>query len=135
MPKQTKQQRIEELEATLEQINAVRESIVASQSVNFSLHIYPLVAILGQAGIDTPDFDEMCWTYNEEPGRRFTQPGTYERLGIVLEKRGLKSVNNPLLKGRCECAHSTQKHTNVVGDRHCLIEGCDCKSLRMRSDA
>jgi hypothetical protein len=46
----TQRARIAELESTLETISAIRDSIVGGQTINWSEHIYPLVAALDAAG-------------------------------------------------------------------------------------
>ncbi len=43
--------RIAELEAALNSINDIRNSIIGLQSINWSEHIYPLVEVLEKAGI------------------------------------------------------------------------------------
>jgi hypothetical protein len=45
-------ERIAELEATLTAINAIRNSIIGAQTLNWSEHIYPLVAVLDNAGVE-----------------------------------------------------------------------------------
>lgn len=120
----------------LEQISAIRESIVAHQNINWSAHIYPLVAVLGQAGIDTPDidFEDMTATYLADSN---THRGVdaYTKLGIVLEERGLRPENNPLLRANCECAHKRASHRNVVGDTRCEVDGCACTRMRARASS
>lgn len=44
--------RAAELEAVLSTINDIRNSIIGFQTVNFSEHVYPLVAALKRAGIE-----------------------------------------------------------------------------------
>ena len=44
------QEKVSLLDVTLMKINVIRESIVGLQTVNFSEHIYPLVAALNTAG-------------------------------------------------------------------------------------
>lgn len=41
---------LERYRTALEKIDAIRNSIVGRQSVHWSMHIYPLVAALGEAG-------------------------------------------------------------------------------------
>ena len=43
---------VERLRRALSQINAIRNSIVGFQAINWSEHIYPLVAALDEAGIE-----------------------------------------------------------------------------------
>jgi hypothetical protein len=47
-----REKRIAELEATLTAINAIRNSIIGAQTMNWSEHIYPLVAALDRAGVE-----------------------------------------------------------------------------------
>lgn len=42
----------------LEGINRIRNSIVGAQTINWSEHIYPLVALLGRAGIEGLPYPE-----------------------------------------------------------------------------
>jgi len=49
---------IERLKKALGKINAIRNSIVGAQSVNWSEHIYPLVAALSEVGIDGLPYPE-----------------------------------------------------------------------------
>jgi hypothetical protein len=44
-------------EAALQKINAIRNSIVGCQTVNFSEHVYPLVAALDEAGFVGDGYD------------------------------------------------------------------------------
>lgn len=122
-----------ELEKALGCISAIRESIVAHQNINWSAHIYPLVAVLNQAGFDIADidFDDLKATYLADSDT-YRGVDAYTKLGIVLEERGLLPENNPLLKHSCECAHKRSSHRNVVGDTRCEVDGCDCTRVRAR---
>jgi hypothetical protein len=42
----------------LERINAIRNSIVGTQTVNWSAHVYPLVAALNEAGFEGQGYEE-----------------------------------------------------------------------------
>lgn len=44
--------RCERMRTALFKINAIRNDIIARQSINWSRHIYPLVAALGEAGYE-----------------------------------------------------------------------------------
>jgi hypothetical protein len=48
---QAERDRAEKLSIALAKINAIRNSIIGCQSINWSEHIYPLVAALNEAGI------------------------------------------------------------------------------------
>lgn len=50
--------RNQELTTALSKINEIRNSIVGYQSVNFSAHIYPLVAALNEAGFKGEGYEE-----------------------------------------------------------------------------
>lgn len=50
--------RAEKAEAALQKINAIRNSIVGFQAINWSEHIYPLVAALNEAGIEGQSYPE-----------------------------------------------------------------------------
>lgn len=45
-------------EEALERINRIRNSIVGAQAINWSEHIYPLVAILNRAGLEGLPYPE-----------------------------------------------------------------------------
>jgi hypothetical protein len=47
-----------ELRSALTKINYIRNSIVAMQKVNFSEHVYPLVAALDEAGFEGMDYPQ-----------------------------------------------------------------------------
>lgn len=51
-------QKLEEAKAALGLINAVRNSIIGTQTVNWSAHVYPLVAALDAAGYEGLGYDE-----------------------------------------------------------------------------
>jgi hypothetical protein len=48
---------VERLRGALAKIDAIRNSIVGCQSVNWSEHIYPLVAALGEAGYEGEEYE------------------------------------------------------------------------------
>lgn len=48
----------EKLRAALNKINAIRNSIIGTQSINWSAHIYPLVTVLNEAGFDGQGYEE-----------------------------------------------------------------------------
>jgi hypothetical protein len=110
----------------MSQINAIRESIVAHQNINWSAHIYPLVAILDAAGCETPSIEEM----EERFVSTAVGDGSYERLGQVLEERGMDREINPLLRGKCTCGHGRDGHHNVIGDSHCRVKDCGCRQFK-----
>jgi hypothetical protein len=57
-------------DTALDKINAIRNSIVAFQAINWSEHIYPLVAALNEAGIEGEPY-----------------PGNREYLGSIIDQR------------------------------------------------
>jgi len=50
--------RAERAEAALAKVNAIRNSIIGSQTVNWSEHVYPLVAALDAAGVEGLGYEE-----------------------------------------------------------------------------
>jgi len=50
-------ERIAKLEAALQKISDIRDSIVGAQCFNFSEHAYPLVAVLREAGFDGAGYE------------------------------------------------------------------------------
>lgn len=51
-------ERVAQLEALGEKINAIRNSIIGLQKLNWSEHVYPLVAALNDAGFDGMEYPE-----------------------------------------------------------------------------
>ena len=49
---------IEKLTAALSKIDAIRNSIIGCQAMNWSAHVYPLVAALGDAGYEGQGYEE-----------------------------------------------------------------------------
>jgi hypothetical protein len=50
--------RLSKLEAAMEKINNIRNSIIGTQTINWSEHIYPLVAALSEAGLQGLPYPE-----------------------------------------------------------------------------
>ncbi len=50
--------RVEVTEAALAKIDAIRNDIIGRQTINWSQHIYPLVAALGEAGFEGEGYEE-----------------------------------------------------------------------------
>ncbi len=110
---------------TLVEISAIRDSIVGSQSVNWSEHIYPLVAALDKAGFKGAGYEISRKNYGtliehlsraeaerdmlrdcEQEGACATPPGCVrhwvERNGeLVVERDALRSVE-PRAEGYAE---------------------------------
>ena len=53
-----KQAEIEQLRTALEKIDDIRNSIIGTQNINWSEHIYPLVAALEEAGFEGKSYAE-----------------------------------------------------------------------------
>lgn len=49
---------IDRLTEALQKISEIRDSIIGRQNVNWSMHIYPLVAALGDAGFEGTEYPE-----------------------------------------------------------------------------
>lgn len=79
---------VETTDRALRQISAIRDSIVAHQSINWSAHIYPLVEALKAAGYSGLGYDEAVEKFvgTVKPG-----DGSYDRLGDVLRAEGLST--------------------------------------------
>jgi hypothetical protein len=56
--KQALRAQVATLTAMADKVNAIRNSIVGAQTVNFSEHVYPLVAALNEAGFKGLDYAE-----------------------------------------------------------------------------
>ena len=48
---------VRRLEASLKKIDEIRNSLIGTQTVNWSAHIYPLVAALAEAGYEGESYD------------------------------------------------------------------------------
>lgn len=55
---QALREKCEKFETALNKINVIRDSIIATQSLNWSEHAYPLVAALNEAGFTGLPYDE-----------------------------------------------------------------------------
>ena len=51
------EQRVDELESAMSAISEIRNSIIGTQQINWSEHIYPLVAALNNAGFAGEDYE------------------------------------------------------------------------------
>jgi hypothetical protein len=62
------EERVKKAQSALAKINEIRNSIIGLQTINWSEHVYPLVAALNEAGVDgmitrTPrPSSGRCWT-------------------------------------------------------------------------
>ena len=50
--------RLQELEIAMSEINDIRNDIIGRQGLNWSAHIYPLVAILNRCGFEGMSYGE-----------------------------------------------------------------------------
>jgi hypothetical protein len=69
----------------LKQINVIRNSIIGRQTMNMSLHVYPLVQALGEAGFDGMDYEDAREKFGVKKG---SNTG-YEAERLALEAEGL----------------------------------------------
>lgn len=79
--------RVAELTATLTEINAIRNSIVGAQTVNWSEHVYPLVAALdaaGFAGMPYPEARENVGTLIERANKAEARVAELEAMRDIL---------------------------------------------------
>lgn len=70
----------------LAKINAIRESIVAHQTVNFSEHVYPLVAALNEAGVKGMGYPEAMKYYGSATDRAVKAENALKRLRASIKK-------------------------------------------------
>lgn len=75
----------EKFHKALKQINIVRNSIIGRQTMNMSLHVYPLVQILGEAGFEGMDYEDAREKFGVKKGSN----SGYEAERIALEAEGL----------------------------------------------
>ncbi len=69
----------------LEKINAIRNSIIGGQTINWSEHIYPLVAALKEAGIEGMDYPEARENFGTTLQRAVAAEGMAARLWSLLD--------------------------------------------------
>ena len=93
--------RIAELNGALTKINDIRNSIIGYQGINWSAHIYPLVAALNEVGY-------VCPSYEEVRGVARTQ------VQWIAELRAeIASLKDALARAPCELGSS------VISDETC----------------
>lgn len=80
---------IDRLVAALQKINAIRDSIVSTQTVNWSEHVYPLVAALNEAGFQGKPY-----------------PADREYLGSLIQQRDAAVAERDAQRQRAEDAEA-----------------------------
>lgn len=108
--------------AALTKINAIRNSIIGLQTMNWSEHIYPLVAALNAAGIEGMDYPEarenfgtMLERTNAAEAELATLRASAERIeadhaGEIARLRATLSD----VEGKCELARSVYATENTA---------------------
>lgn len=99
---------LERAKITLEKINTIRNSIVGFQSINWSEHIYPLVAALDEAGIEGMDYPEAKQNFGTMLERTNKAEAEFVRL-----KSELKLLRTT--QARMEQAHR-QRERNLMAE-------------------
>lgn len=146
------------LTAMAEKVNAIRNSIIGAQTVNWSEHVYPLVAALNEAGFKGLDYAEA----RENVGSLIEQVATLTaengRLNAFVSSRGkpldeLESMNDDLcaevemltaelanksrLFAACDAAHTELTEQYLVATRElarvkALVEGAPVEWRRYK---
>lgn len=75
-----------EAKTALSKINEIRNSIIAFQSINWSEHIYPLVAALNEAGIEGMGYDNAKAKFGTMLERTNAAENEAARLSVDLAK-------------------------------------------------
>ena len=81
------EERAEKVERSLAKINDIRDSIVGSGTVNWSEHVYPLVAVLDEAGFEGKSHEEVSKDFGTVLERLTKLEARYERLKILWRTR------------------------------------------------
>ncbi len=146
--------RAERAEAGLRKINEIRNSIVGSQTVNFSEHIYPLVAALneaGVAGLPYPEARANVGTLMERAGRAEAQlaalraavgplVGHYRPDGIyeTIDTSAQRDVVLRALTDTAEAAEAHDRRERAEALREFALRlraaGADVRSITMAHD-
>lgn len=112
---------IERLNWALQRINTIRNSIVGFHTVNWSEHIYPLVAALNEAGIEGMSYAEgrvnfgtMLERTNKAEAENTTLKAEVERLrGLIfdaLNEGWVKHQQACEYRGDCDCGLEAWKN-------------------------
>jgi hypothetical protein len=88
--------------AALEKINQIRNSIIGTQTLNWSEHVYPLVAALADAGFEGMPYPEGRKYYGTLVERAVKAEDEVERLKSIL--------NSPIVEPFVSAAVSEAKH-------------------------
>ena len=76
---------VERLRTTLDVVNEIRNSIIGTQTINWSEHVYPLVAALNAAGIIGLDYPEGKVRYGTMLERTLAAEADVQTLAEALE--------------------------------------------------
>ena len=91
---------LETLRAALAKINVIRNSIVGAQTMNWSEHIYPLVAALNVAGYE---------------GQPYPEARAY--IGSVLDQRDAAEARAKHAEAELETAHALRTEAHAAYDK------------------
>jgi hypothetical protein len=104
--------RISELEAALNAINDIRNSIIGLQTINWSEHIYPLVEVLDNAGIEGMGY-----------------PKAREHFGTSIKRTIAAEAEVARLRAAC-AAFLGKGYANGVGDwREAVAENAEVRGI------
>ncbi len=125
-------ERIEVLKTALDKINGIRNSIIGLQTINWSEHIYPLVAALDEAGfegMDYPDAREYFGSMVDRTRVAEEKAGELERKLAMAEDR-VRIKAGSISKSDCPTCAGTGKK---LGKYSYPREDCkDCKGTGNR---
>lgn len=108
---------VAKLRAALGKVNDVRNSIIGSQQVNWSKHIYPLVAALSEAGIEGMEY-----------------PAAKERFATTLERITALEAENATLRTTLHNARVNPECGTGVGDKPACGSCVWCENARLRAE-
>lgn len=110
---------IERLNTALGKINAIRNSIVGAQAVNWSEHIYPLVAALSEAGIAGLPY-----------------PEAKKNIGTLIDRNAELCAEIERLKGLIEKAEGLMsQYANIGFYGWLMTQGSDCDPTKRAEEA
>lgn len=98
---QSERLRAEELHGALTKIDAIRNSIVGCQRVNWSEHIYPLVAVLGEVGFEGQDYESAR-----------------ENVGTLIDRANSAEFLLALMAAAAEASREDQGESQATPVRH-----------------
>jgi hypothetical protein len=92
------------LRTALEKIDAIRNDIIGRQNINWSRHIYPLVAALGEAGFEGADYEVARAKAKQEIDWIIANPDRAAAYALV--ERETRDAGLSIMVGPCNAIES-----------------------------